>query len=239
MKNKPIYSDLLITFIISIIPSIFLDFKEDDIFKLFCINLIKIYLTLLPVVYTSRRRFFLKTNAPIKCEILIFYYLLILPITNLGLKPDYDKYLMIIYSVINIINVAILIVMHILLFKYIFIELLRKRQIEIKDIAIVFGTYLTIALGFGLIYTLISLIGGTPCIGNLKSSPSTLAFYFDHIYFSFVTITTVGYGDFVPILGISRFFAVTEVLIGILITNIVLGLIISSGIFNINKDDEN
>jgi hypothetical protein len=44
------------------------------------------------------------------------------------------------------------------------------------------------------------------------------------LYFSAVTITTVGYGDVVPLTGAARFFAAFEATLGI----ILLGLFISS-----------
>ena len=43
----------------------------------------------------------------------------------------------------------------------------------------------------------------------------------DFLYFSFVTITTVGYGDFVPVTWLGRFFAVFIMIMGISVFGIV------------------
>lgn len=48
----------------------------------------------------------------------------------------------------------------------------------------------------------------------LISHPSHFP-YFDLLYFSLVTITTVGYGDIQPVLWISKAFIMTEILFGL------------------------
>jgi len=58
------------------------------------------------------------------------------------------------------------------------------------------------------------------------SNPSPLP-YFDLLYYSIVTITTVGYGDIHPSLWISRVFAVTEILFGIGFVVLFLTMLIS------------
>ncbi|MCJ8343853.1 MAG: potassium channel family protein, partial [Cetobacterium sp.] len=56
-----------------------------------------------------------------------------------------------------------------------------------------------------------------------------------HIYFSFITISGIGYGDIVPNSTIIRFLVIIEYLFGFIITNVILALTLSSGIFN-NKE---
>jgi len=58
------------------------------------------------------------------------------------------------------------------------------------------------------------------------SHPSPLP-YFDLLYYSIVTITTVGYGDIQPGLWFSRAFAVTEILFGIGFVVLFLTMLIS------------
>ena len=51
----------------------------------------------------------------------------------------------------------------------------------------------------------------------------------DSLYFSFVTITTLGYGDIKPVGGWARFLVVPEVLVGIFILVVAVALVINAG----------
>lgn len=58
------------------------------------------------------------------------------------------------------------------------------------------------------------LVNGHGALGSLVCSTAATALgWLDFVYFSFVTYTTVGYGDFVPV-GPIRFIAATEALNG-------------------------
>jgi voltage-gated potassium channel Kch len=50
----------------------------------------------------------------------------------------------------------------------------------------------------------------------------------DQLYFSFVTLTTVGYGDLSPAGGLARAFAVTEMLVGQIYLVTIVSLIVSN-----------
>lgn len=58
------------------------------------------------------------------------------------------------------------------------------------------------------------------------SHPSSIP-YFDLLYYSIVTVTTVGYGDIQPSLWFSRVFAITEILFGIGFVVLFLTMLIS------------
>jgi len=57
-------------------------------------------------------------------------------------------------------------------------------------------------------------------------NPSIEVNLFDFIYFSFMTITTVGYGDIVPINPVAKILTILEVLIGISFVSLILGRLI-------------
>ena len=50
----------------------------------------------------------------------------------------------------------------------------------------------------------------------------------DHLYFSFVSLTTVGYGDLTPISDLGRMIAVSEALIGQLFLVTVVALVVGN-----------
>ena len=49
---------------------------------------------------------------------------------------------------------------------------------------------------------------------------------FDFIYFSFVTITTLGYGDIIPLHTLTKILTILEVLMGVSFVGLILGRIV-------------
>ncbi|WP_223703463.1 potassium channel family protein [Sutcliffiella deserti] len=74
--------------------------------------------------------------------------------------------------------------------------------------------YFTLLVSFGLLYTVLHLEGFPVLVENGVEITGNYFTIFTHsVYFSAITILTVGYGDITPI-GIGRVIAMTEALIG-------------------------
>ncbi|WP_169865119.1 potassium channel family protein [Sutcliffiella halmapala] len=74
--------------------------------------------------------------------------------------------------------------------------------------------YLTLLIAFGLLYTVFHIEGIPVLVENGEEISGGYFSVFTHsVYFSAITILTVGYGDITPI-GIGRVIAMTEALIG-------------------------
>ena len=69
--------------------------------------------------------------------------------------------------------------------------------------------YLLVGLFFAYLYTAIQNLGGAPFFANGDAATSSRT-----VYFSFTTITTVGYGDFTARTNLGHTLAVTEALLG-------------------------
>jgi hypothetical protein len=69
--------------------------------------------------------------------------------------------------------------------------------------------YLLIGVLFSSIYALVGVLGSQPFFAQLQSARTI-----DYVYFSFVTLTTVGYGDLTASHDLARMLAVTEALTG-------------------------
>ena len=83
--------------------------------------------------------------------------------------------------------------------------------------------YLLIAQLFATLFSLTALIAGRPFFVQ-TSHPSAI----DYIYFSFVTITTVGYGDFTSALPVGKMLAVMEAVFGQLYLITVVSLVVQN-----------
>lgn len=68
----------------------------------------------------------------------------------------------------------------------------------------------------------VSRFNCTELLEKTQNSPS----YWSHLYYSVVTFTTLGYGDFSPTEGVSRFVSASQALLGLLLTSLFLGTFI-------------
>lgn len=91
----------------------------------------------------------------------------------------------------------------------------------------IFLFWIVMIVFFGIIYFLLSLTpanalvyGGQPITGNIAG-------LFDSVYFSFITATTLGYGDIAP-RGLLKFFSIVEAVFGLLIFGVVISKLMSS-----------
>lgn len=84
--------------------------------------------------------------------------------------------------------------------------------------------YLGGIISFATIYNGLQLIFQGKAFYISHPSPFP---YFDLLYFSLVTITTVGYGDIQPALWVSKTFVITEVLFGIGFAFLLITMLIS------------
>ena len=105
--------------------------------------------------------------------------------------------------------------------------------------------YLLLGLIWALIYTLVQLFSGDAFHGLTPQTHWYMLFP-DFIYFSFVTLTTLGFGDITPSLPITRFLVYFEAIFGQFYLAIVIASLVGSrlsverqdGINNL-KDDSN
>ena len=56
------------------------------------------------------------------------------------------------------------------------------------------------------------------------------------LYFSFVTLTTVGYGDITPLLPAARSLAISEALVGQLFPAVLIGRLVSMELLSRSRD---
>jgi hypothetical protein len=83
--------------------------------------------------------------------------------------------------------------------------------------------YLLIAQLFATLFAVTAAVSGQPFFVQ-TSHPSAI----DYIYFSFVTITTVGYGDFTSALPVGKMMAMTEAVFGQLYLITVVSLVVQN-----------
>ena len=243
-KKEQIYSFLKntilsmgVAILISIVAHVLIDKDKIRIdFLEIGLSAVKIFFSILPMVFLKQKNFIFK-DGPLKATALVFYYLILVPIINFSLNiNENESSLKYFFYFLSFINILLLIACHVIILKYVFADFFRRRRKVVpKDVVVVITTYITIAIRFGLLYTVLSLFSSSQVFNGITQDLPQIEFYFKHIYFSFITITTVGYGDVYPLTMLAQFLVVVEIITGIVLTNVILGLVIGSGILS-SKD---
>jgi hypothetical protein len=88
--------------------------------------------------------------------------------------------------------------------------------------------YLLIAMFFATGFGLIALLGNHQFFAQMPTMAPKDTPAIDYLYFSFVTITTTGYGDFTAATGVGRMAAVVEAIFGQLYLITVVALVVQN-----------
>ncbi len=109
-----------------------------------------------------------------------------------------------------------------------FYYMMKKKVFTYHDIANAINVYLLIGLSFGFLYCYIETVSPgsfTYTTPQNEKLPAT------QIYFSYVTLATIGYGDISPANIIVRFFAIFEAMFGLFFIAIIIGRMVGMSRF--------
>jgi hypothetical protein len=102
------------------------------------------------------------------------------------------------------------------------LALVRRRVVDVHTVLGAICIYVLIGMIFAFLYTAIGLIEGTFFVQTQHANMP------DYLYFSFVTQTTVGYGDLTASGDLGRAIAAFEALVGQLYLVTVVALVVSN-----------
>ena len=91
----------------------------------------------------------------------------------------------------------------------ILLRIFHSPRITVRLVLGALAIYLLLGLTYAYLYPVIGVLTGQPFFVQTDKAGSI-----DFVYFSYVTLTTVGYGDFTAATSAGRIFAVSEALIG-------------------------
>ena len=98
-----------------------------------------------------------------------------------------------------------------------------SREVRVEAVSGVLSLYMLLGMLFAFVYGAVDHLGGAPFFAN--GDPATVA---RCVYFSFVTLGTVGYGDLVARTDLGHTLSVFEALIGQIYLVTVVSLIVSN-----------
>jgi hypothetical protein len=102
-------------------------------------------------------------------------------------------------------------------------DLRATRQVRLEAVFGVLSLYMLIGIAFGFVYGAIDKLGDDPFFAGGQAATVSHC-----LYFSFTTLATVGYGDFVARTDFGHTLAVSEALIGQIYLVTVVSLIVSN-----------
>jgi voltage-gated potassium channel len=98
-----------------------------------------------------------------------------------------------------------------------------ERRVTLHSVMGALTVYLLAGLIFGFSYGVMEAIASSPVLSHLGTDKHA-----EEVYFSFITLTTVGYGDIAPIASAARMMSVLEALFGQLYLVTIVAVIVSN-----------
>jgi hypothetical protein len=98
-----------------------------------------------------------------------------------------------------------------------------ERRVTLHSVMGALTVYLLAGLIFAFSYSVMDAIAGMPVLSHIGSDKHA-----EEVYFSFITLTTVGYGDIAPVAAAARMTSVLEALFGQLYLVTIVAVIVSN-----------
>jgi voltage-gated potassium channel Kch len=104
--------------------------------------------------------------------------------------------------------------------------ILRAKGVDANVLCAGISIYLILGLLWGLAYTLVAQLNPNAFSHNIPGTATTMS-GFTAIYFSFMTLMTVGYGDITPVADVARMLAMVEAMTGTLFVGVLIARLVS------------
>jgi len=107
---------------------------------------------------------------------------------------------------------------------YLVLHNIQKREVTVDVIVGSISAYLLIGIMWAFLYQLINVLNPGSFLSTIAADTGSGTI--DFFYFSFSTLTTLGFGDIVPVSAVARSFTALESVTGVLFTATVIGRVI-------------
>jgi len=104
---------------------------------------------------------------------------------------------------------------------------LRAKQVDAEVLCAGISVYLILGLLWGLAYTLVAQVNPNAFSFSNPSETAATMSGFTSIYFSFITLATLGYGDITPATNVARMLAMLEAMTGTLFVGVMIAHLVS------------
>jgi hypothetical protein len=105
--------------------------------------------------------------------------------------------------------------------------IVRAPRVDFEVLCAAIATYLMLGLLWSIAYTLLDRLVPDSFIFTVGPVSSHSMKGFNALYFSFTTLSTVGYGDIVPVSGAARMLAIVEAVFGMFYVTLLIARLVS------------
>jgi hypothetical protein len=113
---------------------------------------------------------------------------------------------------------------------------LRAPSVNVEVLCASISAYLMIGLIWTMAYWLVAKVTPNAFAFNTATGTKESMEGFNAFYFSFITLSTVGYGDITPVSRIARWLAATEAMTGLLYVTVLIARLV--GLYSSPKSDD-
>jgi voltage-gated potassium channel len=113
---------------------------------------------------------------------------------------------------------------------------LRAPSVNTEVLCASISAYLMLGLLWTVAYWLVAQVNPNAFAFNTATGTKQTMAGFDAFYFSFITLSTVGYGDITPVSRIARWLAATEAMTGLLYMTVLIARLVS--LYSSPKSDD-
>jgi len=104
---------------------------------------------------------------------------------------------------------------------------LRAPSVNTEVLCASISAYLMLGLLWTVAYWLVAQVSPNAFAFNTPGGTKQTMAGFEAFYFSFITLSTVGYGDITPVSRIARWLAATEAMVGLLYVTVLIARLVS------------
>ena len=104
---------------------------------------------------------------------------------------------------------------------------LRTPRVDLEVLCGAIAAYLLLGILWMLAYSLVGYVSPDAFVFNGPNAADRKMEGFDAFYFSFVTLSTVGYGDVTPVSNVAKMLAITEAVTGMFYVAILIARLVS------------
>jgi len=116
--------------------------------------------------------------------------------------------------------------------------LMRAKKVSADVLSGAVSTYLLFGISWAMIYALIELSAPNSfSVGSVFGSHA-LEKWATFNYYSFMTLTTVGYGDIIPVTTAAQSFAVLEAVTGVLFVALLVSRLVSMYVYQFSREEK-
>ena len=105
--------------------------------------------------------------------------------------------------------------------------ILRAPQVNSEVLCAGISVYLLLGILWAVAYSLVWRADPRAFIFTINAAGDNTIDGFTSLYFSFITLSTAGYGDIIPVSGAARMLAMTEAMTGILFLTVLIARLVA------------